>query len=171
MPTFRHAKLKELARVIFITKLAYRIPYKKKTIITKPHEPKDVKDQFLKKEFFIIVALHNDKIVGAVRYKFLKAKSIYLYKLAVLKTFRNNGIGAKLLKAIEAVAIKKACSKILLNCIQEKKLNDYYKKNGFKVEKIKPYHNHHDVFMFKKIHLIKELSSLKKLLKNNLTIN
>jgi len=151
MPTLRHAKLNELARVKFITKLAYKIPYKENTLITKSHEPKDVKEQFSRKEFFIIVAFYNDKIVGAVRYKIDKANNLYFYKLAVLKTYRKLGIGSLLIGELEKVAIKKSCAKILLDCAQEKKLDDYYKKFGFKIDKIEPHLDHHDVYMSKKI--------------------
>jgi len=53
---FRHAKLNELPRVKYITKLAYKIPYKENSLITRSHEPNNLKDVFLSKEFFIIVA-------------------------------------------------------------------------------------------------------------------
>lgn len=151
MPILRHAKPDELARVIFITKLAYKIPYKENTLVTKSHEPKDVKEQFSRKKFFIIVASHNDKIVGAVRYKIDKSKNLYFYKLAVLKTHRRVGIGSMLIRELEKVAIKKNCAKILLDCAQEKKLDDFYKKFGFKIDKIEPHLDHHDVYMSKKI--------------------
>jgi len=68
----KHAKLNELSRVKYITKLAYKIPYKNNTLITKSHEPKNIKDSFLKKEFYVIVAVQDNKIIGAVRYKFIK---------------------------------------------------------------------------------------------------
>lgn len=149
--TIRHAKLNELARVVEITKRAYSIPYKANTPSSKPHEPDNINDLFSNKEFFIIISLVDDKIIGAVRYKFVKSRHIYLYKLVTLKSFRRKGIGAKLLDEVEKVALKNSCSKILLDCMQEKKLDDYYKKFGFKVEKVEPHHDHHDVYMFKNI--------------------
>jgi hypothetical protein len=59
--SIRRAKLNELPRVTFITKLAYKIPYKENTLITKSHEPKDVNEQFSKNNFFIIHDIHMSK--------------------------------------------------------------------------------------------------------------
>ncbi len=70
--SIRHAKLNELFRIKYITKLAYKIPYKENTLITRSHEPDNIKSGFSKKEFFIIVAVFNDKMIGAIRYKFSK---------------------------------------------------------------------------------------------------
>jgi len=36
--SIRHAKLDELSRVKYITKLAYKIPKKDNTLVTRPHE-------------------------------------------------------------------------------------------------------------------------------------
>jgi len=151
MPTFRHAKQNELARVTFITKLAYKIPYKENTLITKSHEPKDIADHFKNKKLFIIVACYNNKIVGAVRYKLNKRNSLYFYKLAVLKTYRNLGIGSSLVLELEKIALKNGYVKIFLDCAQEKKLTNYYKKFGYKIDKIKKHLDHHDVYMSKKL--------------------
>jgi GNAT superfamily N-acetyltransferase len=149
--TLKQAKLSDLARVIYVTKQAYKTPYKKNTLITKTHEPKDVKEQFLSKAFFVIVAIQNNKIVGAIRYKFIGKNSLYFFKLAVLKTYRNKSIGSLLVNEIEKVANKKNCNKILLDCAQEKKLHDYYKKLCYKIDKIKKHLDHHDVYMSKKL--------------------
>lgn len=149
--SIRHAKLNELPRIKYITKLAYKIPYRENTSITKSHEPDNIKSGFSEKEFFIIVAIFNDKIVGAVRYKFLEKNSLYFYKLAVLKTHRNKGIGTSLIKQTEVAAKRKGITKILLDCMQEKKLVEYYKKFGYKIDKVKRHQDHHDVYMSKKI--------------------
>ncbi|MBU1246890.1 GNAT family N-acetyltransferase [Patescibacteria group bacterium] len=151
MPALRQAKHNELARVIYITKLAYKIPYKADTLITRPHEPEDIVDQFKRKGFFIIVVSYHNKIVGAVRYKFDKKGCLCFYKLAVLKTYRNLGIATSLIGELEKIAVKQGCAKILLYCVQEKKLDDFYKKFGFQIDKIKPHLDHHNVYMSKKI--------------------
>ena len=116
----KHAKLNELSRVEYITKLSYKIPYKNNTLITKLHEPKNIKDSFLKKEFYVIVAVQDNKIVGAVRYKFIEKNQLYFYKLAVLKTYRNKSVGSMLIKEVEKVAERKGRTKILLDCAREK---------------------------------------------------
>lgn len=149
--SFRHAQVNELTRVKYITKLAYKIPYKKNSLITRSHEPNNLKDIFLSKKLFIIVAIVDKKIVGAVRYKILEKNSLYIYKLAVLKTYRNKRIGESLIKQVEATAEKKGFTKILLDCAQEKKLPEYYKKLGYKIDKVKKHQDHYDVYMSKKI--------------------
>ena len=110
-----------------------------------------LKVAFLKKEFFIIVAVLNNKVIGAIRYKFLEKNSLYFYKLAVLKTHRNKGIGTSLIKQVEVIAKKKGIAKIRLDCAQEKKISEYYKQFGYKIDKVKQHQNHHDVYMSKKI--------------------
>ena len=151
--SIRHAKLNELLRIKYITKLAYKIPYKEDTLITKSYEPDNIKSSFSKKEVFIIVAIFNDRIVGAVRYKFFEKNSLYFYKLAVLKTHRNKSIGTSLIKQVEVIAKKKGIAKIKLDCAQEKKIPEYYKKFGYKIDKVKQHQNHHDVYMSKKIEI------------------
>ncbi|HAL50238.1 MAG: GCN5-related N-acetyltransferase [Candidatus Uhrbacteria bacterium GW2011_GWD2_41_121] len=149
--SIRHAKLNELPRVKYITKLSYKIPYKTNTLVTKSHEPKNIQESFLNKEFFIIVAILENKIVGAVRYKLNEKNELYFYKLAVLKTHRSRGIGSKLVNEIEKVAEKKGCAKVLLDCAREKKLPDYYKKLGYEINLVKKHLDHHDVYMSKRI--------------------
>lgn len=156
MPKFsiRHAQISELPRVMLITKLAYKIPYKEGALITKSHEPVDIKIQFSNKNFFALIAVLDGKIVGAVRYKFLESGDIYLYKLAVLKSYRNRkirSIGNVLVDEVEKIAIKKKCKKLLLDCAQEKELTHYYKDLGYKVDKVKKHLDHHDVYMSKKV--------------------
>lgn len=147
----RQAKPNELPRIIYITKLAYKIPYKDGALTTKAHEPKNIKEVFAKKEFFALVAEYNNKIIGAVRYKFVEKNNIYLHRLAVLKTFRNKSVGSSLVREVEKTAKKKKAKKILLDCVREKKLPDYYEKLGYKTDEIKKHHDHHDVYMSKKI--------------------
>jgi len=141
----------DLARVRYITKLAYKIPYKEETLVTKPHEPKDEESKIKNKEEFIVVALAGDKIVGAVRYSFNKFNNLYFFKLAVLKSYRKQGIGFLLINEIEKIAKKKGCKKILLDCALEKRLDEFYKKLGFIIDKAEEKSNHHVVYMSKNL--------------------
>jgi len=63
----RQAKIGDLQRIAALTRRAYRIPYKKSTFVTEPHEPNDIVGNFRRKEFFTFVAAIGGKIVGAVR--------------------------------------------------------------------------------------------------------
>ncbi|MCK5084406.1 MAG: GNAT family N-acetyltransferase [Candidatus Pacebacteria bacterium] len=78
---------------------------------------------------------------------------MYFYKLAVLKTNRNKGVGKLLINQVEAVAKRKGIVKILLECMQEKELPEYYKKFGYRIDKVKRHQGHHDVYMSKKIEI------------------
>ena len=147
----RQFKISELARVRYITKLAYKVPYKGEALVTKPHEPKDEENKIKNKEEFILVALVKNRIVGAVRYNFNRLNNLYFFKLAVLKSCRKCGIGFLLINEIEKIAKKKGCKKVLLDCAQEKRLDEYYKKFGFKINKIVHKINHHAVYMFKNL--------------------
>lgn len=149
--SIRHAKFIELPRIILITKLAYKIPYKENTITTKPHEPENVKQMFLNKKFFVLAAVCDDKIVGAARYEIREKSILYFFKLAVLKAYRKQHIGTLLVKKIESIAKRKKCGKIQLDCVKEKKLDGYYKKFGFKIDTIRKHHDYHEVYMSKKI--------------------
>jgi len=145
----KSAKYSDLSRISYITKLAYRIPFLKGAIVTKPHESRNIKEEFLNKEFFAIVAEYDKKIIGAVKYKVIKNKDIYLYQLVVLKTHRNKGVGSLLVKEVEKIAKMKKYRRILLDFAQEKKLAEFYKELGFKIDKIQKHHDHHDVYMHK----------------------
>ena len=148
----RRAKLNEYSRIKFITKLAYKIPYKKDTLVTKPHESKDEECQFKKKKVHILVATAGNKIVGAIRYKLSKPNNLYFFKLAVLKTYRNAGIGSLLISELEKIAKKKGVQKMSLDCAKEKKLDRYYIKFGFKIEKVEDKNRHRLVHMSKKVY-------------------
>ena len=150
----RQAKLEDLPRVVFITKLAYKTSYKPNTPITKAHQPADLKNKFLNKEFFALVAIIDNKIVGAIKYR-VKDNSLYFYQLSVLKTYRNKGIGLFLINKVEEISKKKNCNKIQLDCLREKKLPDFYKKLGYKINKTKKHNNYHEVFMSK---VVKEIN-------------
>lgn len=147
----RQTKLAEFSRVKAITKKAYSIPYKQNGLITTPHESENEKEQVLKKEVFILAAIVDNKIVGAVRYRFEGSNNLYFFKLAVLKTYRNKGVGALLINKLEKIASAHNCKKVLLDCAREKKLDKYYERLGFKVDKTEKREKHCLVFMSKKI--------------------
>ena len=147
----RPAKYDELPRIKFITKLAYKIPYKAGALVTKPHESIEEDEKFKNKRISILVAHIEGKIVGAVRYRFDKPDNLYFFKLSVLKTYRNLGTGAALIGMLKKIAKKKGCKKITFDCAKEKRLDEYYKKLGFRIDRIEEKTNHHAVYMSKSI--------------------
>lgn len=147
----RQAKLEDLSRIVFITNLAYKAPYKTGAPITKPHQTKDIKEKFLKKEFSALVAIADGKIVGAIKYKKLDKNSLYGYQTATLKTYRNKSIGSLLVNKLEKIAKQKGYKKVVGDCLKEKYLPEYYEKLGYKPFKIKEEKGFNKVFMSKKI--------------------
>ena len=118
----RKAKLEELSRINYVTNIAYKSPFLKNGIVTKAHQSKELKDDFLNKKVGVLVALSSGKIVGVQKYKELDDKKLYIFQLAVLKTYRGKGIGNKLLNETEKIAKEKKLKMITLDCMREKHL-------------------------------------------------
>ncbi len=140
---------KDIEQIKEITKLSYKIPYRENGLITGFKEADDLQEKFNQGEIGIIAAYFENKIIGALRYKIIENNEFYLFKIAVLKEFRNIGVATKLLAAAEEEAKKFNCKKIKLDCAQEKFLPRFYEKNGYKVDEIREHGNHHDVCMSK----------------------
>lgn len=148
----RKAKLNELNRVKGITKRAYMYPYDTKDkALSIVKEKLDFTDMVKNKLINVLVAIVNDRIVGAVRYRFSDNKTTHLSRLVVLKRYRNKGIAGKLINQIEIESKKQKMVKIELDFMQEKNLQDFYEKLGYKVIRTIKHGNHHDVFATKNI--------------------
>ena len=147
----RKAKREELPRVSYVTNIAYKSPFIKNGIVTKPHQSKDLEADFLNKRIGILIAMASGKIIGVQKYKKIDDKNLYIYQLAVLKSYRSKGIGAKLLEETEKIARKENFKKITLDCMKEKHLSEYYASLGFKVDEIKKHKDYHMVYMSKKV--------------------
>ena len=147
----RKAKIDELSRVLYVTKIAYRSPFIRNGIVTKAHQSKELKDDFLSKKVGILVAIFLGKIVGVQKYKKLENKKLYIFQLAVLKTYRGRGIGTLLLKETEKIAKENKLKMVVLDCMQEKHLPEYYEKLGYKIDEVKKQKDYHIVYMSKKV--------------------
>jgi len=147
----RKAKIEELSRINYVTNVAYKSPFIKNGIVTKAHQSKELKDDFLSKKVGIIVAISSGKIVGVQKYKELGDRKLYIFQLAVLKTFRGKGIGTQLLKETEKIAKEKKIKIITLDCMKEKHLPEYYEKLGYKIDETKKQKDYHMVYMSKTI--------------------
>lgn len=148
--TIRKARKDELKRIVDVTNKAYNIPFDSNGPKHKYKEPyNNLIERFLKKEVGVFVACYDGKIIGAQRYEFLDDASIHLFKLAVLKKFRNLGIAPRLIQRAESEAKKKGCVRSRLDCMREKGLVPYYQKLGFTIDKTKKHLDHYDVYMSK----------------------
>lgn len=147
----KKAKIEELSRINYVTNIAYKSPFIKNGIVTKAHQSKELKDDFLSKKVGIIVAISSGKIVGVQKYKELDNKKLYIFQLAVLKTYRGKGIGSQLLKETEKIAKEKKLKMITLDCMKEKHLPEYYEKLGYKIDEVKKQKDYHMVYMSKTI--------------------
>ncbi|MFA4871559.1 MAG: GNAT family N-acetyltransferase [Patescibacteria group bacterium] len=149
--------LNQLPEVIKMTWQAFNVPFLKGGIISDYKESENLKEMVENKKIFILAALSNNKIVGAVRYKSTaNGQNIYLFRLAVLKFYRYMGIGSKLVKRVEKITKKLGYKKIKLDCVLEKGLFPYYKKLGYRVYNIKKHDDHYDVFMYKRVNSFKK---------------
>lgn len=111
--SIKYATLSELSRVMLVTKLAYKIPYKENTLVTKPHEPENIKEKFLNKDFFVLTAVCDDKIVGAVRYEIRENNHLYFFKLAVLKPYRKQCMAYRTTKTENPEVTHRLVEKVL----------------------------------------------------------
>ena len=147
----RKAKLEEINRVNYVTNIAYKSPFIKNGIVTKAHQSKDLKDDFISKKVGILVAVSSGKIVGVQKYKELDKNKLYIFQLAVLKTYRGKGIGTQLLKETEKIAKERKLKMVTLDCMKEKHLPEYYETLGYKIDEVKKQKDYHMVYMSKKV--------------------
>jgi len=149
--TIREASKHELQEISEMTQKAYMNPENNTGIITNAGKLSELVENFQQKKIKILVALLDQKIIGAIRYNFPETDSLYFSKLAVKKEYRNQGIGTQIVRRIELIAKEKKCKKILLDCMFEKGLVPYYENLGYKIDKIKKHQDHHDVDMSKNL--------------------
>jgi len=147
----RSAKIEDLKRISYITRIAWGKPYKKDGVINSFHEVPNFAEQFTDKKLFILVAILNDKIIGALRYEFRNKAEIYFSKLVTLPSARGQGVGSSLIKKLESLAKRRKIKKISLDCMEEKLLIPFYQKLGYKIVKKVKHLDHHDVYFSKKI--------------------
>jgi len=87
-------------------------------------------------EHIIMVALNDDKVVGAatllIEFKFIHngGKVGHIEDVAVDKNYQGQGIGEKIIKNLLTLAKTKGCYKTILDCVNDVK--PFYEKLGFK---------------------------------------
>lgn len=98
-------------------------------------EPNDSKENVTKQIEFdkesIIIAEENNTIIGSVIIVFSPWES-FIFHLAILPEYQNQGIGSKLLNEAEKQLKKKGAKKVSLFVhIENKKLINFYKKRNW----------------------------------------
>lgn len=78
-----------------------------------------------------IIALKKEQIIGTGRIHSVDEKTMQIRFMAVRKDFQNKRIGAKILVALEQIALLKKVSEIILNARNE--IKHFYIKNGYTV--------------------------------------
>lgn len=147
----RKAKIGDLKRVSYVTRLAWKVPYNKLGFVNSFHENKQLVDLVKEKKMNILVAIEDNKIVGAIRYELRGEGVVFFSKLVVLSTYRRRGIGTKLISKLEKISKNKGVSEICLDIMEEKLLNPFYQKIGYRIVKKIKHFDHHDIYMKKRI--------------------
>lgn len=148
----REPVVDEIDQVKEVTQLAYQYPFDEKDqVISHVTEPPDLADLFIKKEINILVAVIDNKIIGAIRYTFPDEKTVYFSRLVVLKDYRRQGIAKELIQQIETIAKQSGVDKVELDFMQEKNLAPFYEDLGYHITKTIEHGNHHDVLAMKDI--------------------
>ena len=133
--TIRNASTKDISLIL---ELLYELER------PKPHKGEDVNDfsNLVKKyladsDKMILVAEHNNKVVGMVSIILLsrlnrKRLEMYIPELVVAKLYQNKGVGRELLNSCIMLAQKNKCYRIRLESgNQRMDSHQFYKKEGF----------------------------------------
>lgn len=153
--TIRQMKTSEIKKVIDLTNQAFDNPYvvndfSLNHLMMYAELPRNIVRQ-TKEGAKILVAVKNGRIIGAVRYKLLPNKKIYLSELVISKNNRGKGIAKMLVENVESIGKENNAAKTTLECTKENLLPQFYKRLGFKVDKIEKRHDWHKVYMSKKV--------------------
>lgn len=147
----RKVKPEEIDEVSTVTAEAYKYPYDIEERVTSGFKENSELEKAVESgDVNILVAIVNNKIVGAIRYT-IQDSVVHLSKLAVLKSYRNESIATELVNKVEFEAKNLEATKVTLDFMQEKNLQPYYEKLGYSVTDIREHGNHHDVFAEKSI--------------------
>lgn len=88
-----------------------------------------------KEEFIVLVAVKSDQVIGGLTgfvlpQYYTQKSQVYLYDLAVAKTYQRNGIGKSLLNALQDICITKGYELCYVQADQtEEQAVNFYRKN------------------------------------------
>lgn len=89
-----------------------------------------LRDRLLSNNYLCCIILVGSVIVGVLE-SAVNNNNMYLFNLAVLPTFRNQGIASKLMDAMEAIALHLGIVNLYLHAIPELRLLKFYLKRGY----------------------------------------
>ncbi len=92
----------------------------------------EVQNKF--KDHIFLKAVEEGKIVGSVRANFLDSETVYIGRLIVHPQYQNQGIGTRLMEAVEN-CFPKIKRFELMTGFKSKKNISFYKKRGYKIFK------------------------------------
>ncbi len=131
----REAKLKDLNYIYSLGKEIKELKFCRKMNF---HDKIELRE-FIKrpKDNILLVAVSEKRVIGFLYAKIISKTWCMLDNLAVDKDYRNKGIGTLLLKEFYKILKKKKIHYLqILEDIHRKKTREFWKKNGFKEEKV-----------------------------------
>ena len=101
----------------------------------KVEESEEFYTPLIKKGVYFEVQEKNGIPIGylAIKYDF-GTNTIFIDKVLILRGFRSQGYGSKLLKLLDEIY---PASILQLKCFEEKLVTDFYMKNNYKIKDIK----------------------------------
>ena len=146
----RHASLDMASSILKLQKNAYlsEAPfYKDYTIDPLTQTLEEKKELFA--DHTILVATHNEKIIGSVKAKETN-KSCFISKLMVDPNYQNHSIGKKLMSAIENEFSHVFKYELYTGYGRTKNIN-FYLNQGYKLSKVENYNSKIDIQYLEKI--------------------
>lgn len=152
----RKPEYNELPEVARITRLSFKMD--KKMGLPAFREDGDWKKKYKDGNIGILIAVSGDKIIGTMRHHSLYKNALYLYALAVLKSFRNRGVGSTLIRASEKIAKRRHLKRMLFSTALPRNLVPHYKKLGYKIKLRLSHAGNEHVYMYKNLDSAKIIS-------------
>lgn len=92
-------------------------------------------------EYEMVAAYDNDHYVGAMGFRilfdFVHGKHLYVDDLIVIQSYRSRGIGARLLKYVEQIAIEKKCKGLrLCTGIDNENAKRFYERESWQLRSV-----------------------------------
>ncbi len=107
---------------------------------------KELTQKFIDKNYNILVATKEEKIVGILIYKYKKienhsnlrdAKILWIEEIGIKEEYKRKGIGTILINKAKEMAVKENCVRVELNCWGfNKSAIEFYKNVGMREQRI-----------------------------------